>query len=116
MTARQPLTEKTNSLAQPGDEKKRPSESEKQRIVTFLMMAMAETKDHSLRYDIDQCIEIIEGKENRQVAELKSMFEELVQENRGLSERCDKLKVENLFLKKDPQEKENIEGNSIEEE
>jgi hypothetical protein len=72
--------------------------SEKERTLAFLREMLRRTKDHSLRYDLSKCVEIVEGKENQEVADLKSALNDALVENETLFvEKCElALKLDEL--------------------
>lgn len=98
MAPRMPFEEKTNTGNARTEKSAKDRCGEKERIANFLRMAKAETRDHSLRYDLELCIEIIEGKENQQITELRDAIGELAAENEELTKKCDSLEMQLLRL------------------
>lgn len=73
--------------------------TEKETVVTYLMVVAQKTKDLNLKYDITKCIEILEGKENQEFKDLKDALEEVLIEKEVLfKEKCE-LAVELDYLK-----------------
>ncbi|EQB59941.1 wd40 repeat-containing protein [Vairimorpha apis BRL 01] len=58
--------------------------NEKKELLEHIKNVYHTTKDYSFKYDLSKCIEIIEGKENQEVIELKNALEELIKENERL--------------------------------
>ncbi|CAD26428.2 hypothetical protein [Encephalitozoon cuniculi GB-M1] len=82
------LNETTNTTK--GPELKSKEIGDKERVLHFLKDTYTKTRDHSLKYDLKKCMEIIEGKENQEVADLKSALEEALVENETLfAEKCE---------------------------
>ena len=95
---RKPLVEATNTTNFEM-RKKEKEKSDKERVTDYLQEVSNETKDHSLRYDIQKCLEIIEGKENQEFTELKEEFVKIYEEKEALfAEKCE-LAIENDYLK-----------------
>lgn len=83
------LNETTNA-SKTRNAKEKARTSDKDRVLQFLRDVFAATKDHALRYDLGKCIEIVEGKENQEVADLKNALEEALIENETLfAEKCE---------------------------
>ena len=73
--------------------------SEKECVVAYLRDATNRVSDCNLKYEIHQCIEILEGKENQSYKDLKEVVEELLVEKEILfREKCE-LAVELDHLK-----------------
>lgn len=90
-----PFEDKTNEERETAlPEKKEGVASEKDRVVTYLKMVRLQTRDYSFKYDLNQCLEIIEGKENQQMAELKDAVNELAAENEELANKCTQLELQ----------------------
>ncbi|KAI5180757.1 hypothetical protein NEOKW01_1041 [Nematocida sp. AWRm80] len=91
---RVPFEEKTNEdkVANSGSKYKPLTEREK--VLEYLQMAAEQTTDYTLKYDIRLCLEVIQGKENQNISELKEAITELVIENKELVEQCDNLKLQ----------------------
>jgi uncharacterized protein YqgV (UPF0045/DUF77 family) len=97
---RGPLQEKTNKPEhQVADKQKEVLQTDKERVVSYMKEMSEVTRDYSLRYDLSKCIEIIEGKENQDVVELKRALESALIENEELYEIRTGLSVENEWLK-----------------
>jgi uncharacterized protein YqgV (UPF0045/DUF77 family) len=97
---RGPLQEKTNKPEhQVVDKQKEVLQTDKERVVSYMKEMSEVTRDYSLRYDLSKCIEIIEGKENQDVVELKRALENALIENEELYEIRTGLSVENEWLK-----------------
>ncbi|EJW02148.1 hypothetical protein EDEG_03416 [Edhazardia aedis USNM 41457] len=94
---RQILSEKTNTTEK--QIKKGQAKSDKETVLTFLNEIKASTKDYSLAYDLSKCIEIVCGKENEEVVDLKSALEDVLIENEMLIEQRNQLIAENDYLK-----------------
>lgn len=58
--------------------------NEKKDLLDHIKNVYDKTKDYSFKYDLSKCIEIIEGKENQEVIELRNALEELIKENERL--------------------------------
>lgn len=96
---RKPLIEATNTKSSGTDKMNQKDVSDKEKVERYLHDMSNRTKDHSLRYDIQKCLEIIEGKENQEFLELKEEFIRIYEEKETLfSEKCD-LVIENEYLK-----------------
>ncbi len=64
--------------------------SEKDRVVMFIEEVSNMTKDMALKYDLFKCREILEGKENQDVKDLKETIEEILLEKEVLfHEKCE---------------------------
>ncbi|KAH9410927.1 hypothetical protein HK407_09g15220 [Ordospora pajunii] len=64
--------------------------SDKDKVLLFLKDVCIKTNDHSLKYDLNRCIEMVEGKENQEVADLRNALEEALVENETLfTEKCE---------------------------
>ncbi|OAG31093.1 hypothetical protein NEDG_01867 [Nematocida displodere] len=87
-----PFEEKTNEERTRTEKEK--TFTEKESIINYLSMMRAQTRDYSLKYDLNQCIQIIEGKENQHVNELREAVNDLATENEQLTHRCDQLALE----------------------
>lgn len=94
---RRPLAEATNIKIQ--EMAKEKTRSDKERVIAFLQDVSDTTKDHSLKYDLLRCLEIILGQENQEMAELKEEFVRVYEEREALfAEKCD-LVLENAELR-----------------
>lgn len=83
------LNETTNS-GRAKDLKTKTALGDKDRVLLFLKDMAVKTKDHTLKYDLSKCIEIVEGKENQEVIDLKNALEEALVENEALfAEKCE---------------------------
>lgn len=91
------LSDKTNTTSM--QLQKQANKNEKETVVHFLKDISNKTKDFSFKYDLSKCIEIIEGKENQEVLDLKNALEEALIENEMLTEERGNLIVENEYLK-----------------
>lgn len=70
--------------------KRRSGISEKEIVVTYLRDVTNKTRDINLKYDITKCIELLEGKENQETADLKDALEEVLLEKEELfREKCE---------------------------
>jgi uncharacterized protein YqgV (UPF0045/DUF77 family) len=67
---------------------------DKNSVLEYIKEVYSTTKDYNLKYDLSKCIEIIEGKENQEVTDLKSALQEVIQENEELIEEKTKLCME----------------------
>lgn len=86
---RQALNETTNynSSREPRDKARA---SDKDKVLLFLKDMFMKTKDYTLKYDLNKCMEIVEGKENQEVTELKNALSEALIENETLfAEKCE---------------------------
>ncbi|KAM0685888.1 hypothetical protein COBT_002898 [Conglomerata obtusa] len=99
---RSALTDKTNY---PTMQKKINTCTDKSKVLDFLTDVSNSTKDYSLKYNLKKCIEIVEGKENVEVVELKDALEDVLVENEALNEERNSLIVENEFLRKKYEER-----------
>lgn len=88
---RVPFEEKTNEERVREGIAKEKKKSERESIVEYLQMVSKRTRDYNMRYDISLCIEILEGKENQRVSELREAVADLVAENECLTKRCNSL-------------------------
>lgn len=96
---RRPLFDTTNIRSPEKREMKEKDTSDKEKVANYLQDMSNKTKDHSLKYDIQKCLEIIEGKENQEFLELKEEFIKVYEEKETLfSEKCN-LAIENEYLK-----------------
>lgn len=94
---RRPLAEATNTKAQKMTKEK--TRSDKEEVIAFLRDVSSTTRDHTLKYDLHRCLEIISGKENQEMAELKEEFVRVYEEREVLfAEKCD-LVLENAELR-----------------
>eukprot|EP00866_Antonospora_locustae_P000308 jgi/Antlo1/308/670 len=94
---RRPLAEATNIRIQEMTKEK--TRSDKEQVISFLQDVSNTTKDHSLKYDLLRCLEIISGQENQEMAELKEEFVRVYEEREVLfAEKCD-LVLENAELR-----------------
>lgn len=62
------------------------------RVVDFLKDVFETTEDTSLKYDISKCLEIIQGKENIEMTDLKDTLKMVLEDN----ERLEKKNIELL--------------------
>ncbi|KHN69195.1 hypothetical protein CWI42_091210 [Ordospora colligata] len=85
------LNETTNcSKVSDAEERGKKKVSDKERVLLFLKDVCMKTGDHSLKYDLNRCIEMIEGKENQEVVDLRNALEEALVENEVLfTEKCE---------------------------
>ncbi|TBU02982.1 DUF5101 domain-containing protein [Hamiltosporidium tvaerminnensis] len=95
------LKDKTNSKenAEMNLKKKEVKNEEKQKVLNVMRNVYETTRDYSFKYDLGKCIEIIEGKENQEVCELKVALIDALEENELLFDEKCKLIVENDYLK-----------------
>lgn len=94
---RRPLSEATNTKTQEMTKEK--TRSDKEQVIAFLQDISNTTKDHSLRYDLLRCLEIISGQENQEMTELQGEFVRVYEEREALfAEKCD-LVLENAELR-----------------
>ncbi|KAF5141312.1 wd40 repeat-containing protein [Vairimorpha ceranae] len=68
--------------------------NDKESVLNFIKDVYNTTTDYNLKYDLSKCIEIIEGKENQEIKDLKEALEEVIQENNELIEEKTKLYLE----------------------
>ena len=71
------LKDKTNSRVK-NTIKKDKQLTEKENIISYLREKSDKTNDYDLKYDIEKCIEILEGKENQMFTDLKCELEEVL--------------------------------------
>jgi len=88
---RVPFEDKTNDEPTFSDKTKRLSDRET--LMAYLVNVHSNTKDFNLKYDVGLCIEILQGKENMHVSNLKSIVKELVSENEDLVSERDNLRM-----------------------
>lgn len=63
---------------------------DKDRVLEFLRDVYGRTRDYSLKYDLKKCMELIEGKENQEVVDLRNALSEALVENETLfAEKCE---------------------------
>lgn len=85
-----PVLNETTNATKRSDSKGKEIESDKGRVLCFLKNAYTKTRDHSLKYDLKKCLEIIEGKENQEITDLRNALEEALVENETLfAEKCE---------------------------
>lgn len=102
---RRPLSESTNTKNSEMAKDKNKAMTDKECVTEFLTEVSNRTKDYSLKYDIGKCLEIIDGKENQEITELKEEFVKIYEEREALFlEKCD-LKLENEYLRAKVDEK-----------
>lgn len=78
--------------------------AEKDMVLKYLQDVTNKTSDLNLKYDLNKCVEILEGKENQEFTELKDALEEVIMENELLfKEKCE-LAIELDFLKSKSEE------------
>lgn len=71
---------------------KKKSQTDKEVVVSYLRDVTNRTKDYDLKYDIHKCIEILEGKENQETKDMRSVLEEVLMEKETLlKEKCELL-------------------------
>lgn len=92
---RVPFEEKTNE-ERFEEEGKRKIKSERQTVLDYLSMMKEQTRDYNLKYDLELCLETIQGKENIELRELKEAVIELSEENERLTEECDALQMRRI--------------------
>ncbi|KAI5152261.1 hypothetical protein ENBRE01_2691 [Enteropsectra breve] len=87
------LKDKTNKKIRTSPMKKRgatESLSEKEKVITFLQDATNKTRDMNLKYDLNKCVQLLEGKENQETEDLKQVLEEVLLEKEVLfKEKCE---------------------------
>ncbi|ADM12054.1 uncharacterized protein Eint_081220 [Encephalitozoon intestinalis ATCC 50506] len=85
-----PVLNETTNATKRLETKSKEGESDKGRVLHFLKGVYATTRDYSLKYDLKKCMEIIEGKENQEVIDLKNALSEALIENETLfAEKCE---------------------------
>ncbi|EHY65960.1 hypothetical protein NERG_00656 [Nematocida ausubeli] len=94
--ARIPFEEKTNEDRLECTTEKTQKKDERKGVLEYLSMMNAQTMDYNLKYDISLCLEILQGKENMEVKELKEAVIDLSQENEKLVKECDDLQMKIL--------------------
>ena len=98
---KQVLKETTNAKSKTKELNKKVNQkvlNDKEKIIKFLEGICMETTDNNLKYDIFKCIEILEGKENQEISDLKNELIVLCEDNEKLyKEKCE-LTIENEFL------------------
>merc|ERR1711917_166799 len=83
------LKDKANSNNEADTEQKKKL-TETEEISTYLTQKAALTDDVNLKYDITKCLEIIQGKENQEVLDMKQELLSLLEENEKLfKENCE---------------------------
>lgn len=103
------LNETTNS-GKIKDLKEKVKMNDKDKVLMFLRDMSANTRDHTLRYDLSKCIEIVEGKENQEVIDLKDALKDALIENETLfAEKCE-LTVALECMKTEKNESNDIKG------
>lgn len=85
------ITDKTNK---PNDELHKPLKntisSEKKHILEYIRSCFLKTKDLDLKYDLGKCIEILEGKENQILLDMKTcLYDVLTEKEKLFKENCD---------------------------
>ncbi|OQS55826.1 hypothetical protein EHP00_368 [Ecytonucleospora hepatopenaei] len=84
------LSDKTNSKVDVNVDEKEMGMQNKQTIISFLVREQDKTEDLNLKYDISKCIEILEGKENQEVLDMKeSLYDVLSEKERLFKENCE---------------------------
>ncbi|ORD93640.1 hypothetical protein ECANGB1_1840 [Enterospora canceri] len=80
------LSDKTNATTDAGDEQKggQNKTGEQCTLINYLKQKKDETADYNLKYDISKCIEILEGKENQEVTEIKDALYNVILEKEEL--------------------------------
>lgn len=96
---REVLKDSTNLKSHKQPTKMKENSTDKEITTSFLTNMQIRTKDSSLKYDLGRCIELIEGKENLEFAELREEFMKVYNEKEELFEKYCDLKVENCYLK-----------------
>jgi hypothetical protein len=98
---RKVLNETTN-VGKDREQGDKPETSDKEKVLLFLKGMAEQTKDYSLRYDLSKCIEMVEGKENQEVVDLKNALNDALVENETLFvEKCElTFKLEELRSEK----------------
>lgn len=92
------LTEMTNTANRKKHSKTK-VETDKQQVLNYLNNKSETTGDFSLKYDLEKCVELLLGKENGEVADLRGEFVRVFEEKEALfAENCD-LKLENEYLR-----------------
>ncbi|KAI5189886.1 hypothetical protein NEMIN01_0749 [Nematocida minor] len=92
---RVPFEEKTNEERITERETKK-TKSEREAVFDYLAMVKEQTRDYNLKYDLELCMETLQGKENMEVRELKDAVVELSSENEKLAKQCDVLQMQIL--------------------
>ncbi|KAI5187790.1 hypothetical protein NEHOM01_2369 [Nematocida homosporus] len=87
-----PFEEKTND--EKSDHSKVKKQTDREYLINHLSMLATQTRDYALKYDIKLCTEILQGKENQAVSELKEAVTELAAENEQLTKQCDYLNMQ----------------------
>lgn len=80
--------------------------NETESILSFLKNSYENTKNISLKYDLSKCIEIIQGKENIEVTDLKEALKLVLEENEKLEKKnvelmCDIVNMNDEINKRD---------------
>lgn len=74
--------------------------SDKEQILKYLNDIYEKTVDISLKYDISKCIEILQGKENMEMTDLKQTLKSVLDENEELEKKNVELMCELEYLTK----------------
>jgi uncharacterized protein YqgV (UPF0045/DUF77 family) len=91
------LKDKTNQKNK--EMRKASNETEKESVLSYIKKVENNTKDFNLKYDLTKCIEILEGKENQEFADMREALEEVLLEKEQLfKEKCE-LAVELDYIK-----------------
>ncbi|WUR03968.1 uncharacterized protein VNE69_07037 [Vairimorpha necatrix] len=87
--------------------------SEKDSVLEYLKGVYDSTIDYNLKYDLSKCIEIIEGKENQEMTDLKDALRDLVKENEELIEEKTQLYLELKEYQSQDGNVDNLEGDNL---
>ncbi|KAI5126379.1 hypothetical protein NEPAR04_0452 [Nematocida parisii] len=94
--ARVPFEEKTNEERVEVSMGKKQTRDERETVLDYLLMMKKQTLNYNLKYDLTLCMEILQGKENIEVKELKEAVIDLSEENEKLVKACDNLQMKIL--------------------
>lgn len=74
------------------------NQSDTSRVIEYLQKTSVSTKDVNLKYDISRCLEIIQGKENIEMIDLKDTLKATLEENENLQKHKIELMCEIEYL------------------
>lgn len=84
------LSDRTNSVLEATEEVKGVETDKVDSVVEYLKSAHDITNDYNLKYNLSKCIEILEGKENQEMKDMKeSLFDVLAEKERLFKENCE---------------------------
>lgn len=78
--------------------KKAKDQTDIDRVVNFLQDILVTTEDTNLKYDLSKCLEIIQGKENIEMTDLRDTLKLVLEENERLSKINIELLTETEYL------------------